>query len=230
MGCHIPRKIFLRLGGLTIKSLINVVPQRFFLHTAPLSTLLSFCSTRTLHFSVLLCCRHLTCCNIQIQELFTCGRPIFFFDKFLSFSSASAILLKVFSVLGLFEDWVWAGKVCFFRKVQIEFQLPHKPRPPCLLTKILWISQNLRNSLFYLDFYCNNFTKSRRPQAANATLLVNLLCNTYISFELQVRKDWKAVIQVETEDLNQMPIVDFAPGEFLTSNEFGFEVGPICFS
>lgn len=46
----------------------------------------------------------------------------------------------------------------------------------------------------------------------------------------QVRKDWKAVIQVETEDLNQMPIVDFAPGEFLTSNEFGFEVGPICFS
>ena len=101
---------------------------------------------------------------------------------------------------------------------------------PCLLIKISWISQNVRNSLFYSDFYCNNLTKSRRPQAANATLLVNLLCNTYISFELQVRKDWKAVIQVETEDLNQMPIVDFAPGEFLTSNEFGFEVGPICFS
>ena len=134
------------------------------------------------------------------------------------------------SVLDLFEDWVWAGKVCFFKKVQIEFQLPHKPRPPCLLTKISWISQNVWNGLFYLDFYCNNFTKSRRPQAANATLLVNLLCNTYILFELQVRKDWKAVIQVETEDLNQMPIVDFAPGEFLTSNEFGFEVGPICFS
>ena len=136
----------------------------------------------------------------------------------------------LFSVLDLFEGWVWAGKVCFFKKVQIEFQLPHKPRPPCLLIKISWISQNVRNSLFYLDFYCNNFTKPRRPQAANATLLVNLLCNTYISFELQVRKDWKAVIQVETEDLNQMPIVDFAPGEFLTSNEFGFEVGPICFS
>ena len=88
----------------------------------------------------------------------------------------------------------------------------------------------MQNSLFYLDFSCNNFTKPRRPQDANATLIVNLLCNTYISFELQVRKDWKAVIQVETEDLNQMPIVDFAPGEFLTSNEFGFEVGPICFS
>ena len=47
---------------------------------------------------------------------------------------------------------------------------------------------------------------------------------------LQVRKDWKAVVHVETEDLSQMPIVDFAPGEFLSSNEFGFEVGPICFS
>lgn len=46
----------------------------------------------------------------------------------------------------------------------------------------------------------------------------------------QVRKDWKAVVHVETEDLSQMPIVDFAPGEFLSSNEFGFEVGPICFS
>ena len=49
-------------------------------------------------------------------------------------------------------------------------------------------------------------------------------------FIVQVRRDWKAVVRVETEDLNQMPIVDFAPGEFLTSNEFGFEVGPICFS
>jgi len=47
---------------------------------------------------------------------------------------------------------------------------------------------------------------------------------------LQVQKERKAVVHVETEDLSQMPIVDFAPGEFLSSNEFGFEVGPICFS
>ncbi|EDO42302.1 predicted protein [Nematostella vectensis] len=46
----------------------------------------------------------------------------------------------------------------------------------------------------------------------------------------QNKQDGKAVFQVETEDLNQMPIVDFSPGEMEESSEFGFEVGPICFS
>lgn len=65
------------------------------------------------------------------------------------------------------------------------------------------------------------------PCSFNATLTIGI---RFSVFTLQAQRDWKAVIRVETEDLNQMPIVDFAPGEFLTSNEFGFEVGPICFS
>ena len=63
---------------------------------------------------------------------------------------------------------------------------------------------------------------------------ITILCSTSSIIDypyiVQVRRDCKAIVRVETEDLNQMPIVDFAPGEFLTSNEFGFEVGPICFS
>lgn len=44
------------------------------------------------------------------------------------------------------------------------------------------------------------------------------------------QQDGKSVFEVVTEDLNQMPIVDFAPGEMKPTDEFGFEVGPICFS
>lgn len=79
------------------------------------------------------------------------------------------------------------------------------------------------------DSTSNMVEKAIRLQGANDGLLSLMKDDPSIKIT-QAQRDWKAVIRVETEDLNQMPIVDFAPGEFLTSNEFGFEVGPICFS
>lgn len=116
MCWQFPRKIFLRLGGLAIKPVISVVPQRLFLHTAPLSTLLSFCSTLTLHY-----CRHLICCNIQIQELFTCGRPIFLFRRLAQFCA------RCF--------WFWASlrtgyeleKFAFLKKCRLNFNVLTNP-------------------------------------------------------------------------------------------------------
>lgn len=79
------------------------------------------------------------------------------------------------------------------------------------------------------DSTSNMVEKAIKLQGANDGLLSLMKDDPSIKIT-QAQRDWKAVIRVETEDLNQMPIVDFAPGEFLTSNEFGFEVGPICFS
>jgi len=79
------------------------------------------------------------------------------------------------------------------------------------------------------DGKSNALEKAIRLQGANDGVLSFMKSDPNVKIT-QVQKERKAVVHVETEDLSQMPIVDFAPGEFLSSNEFGFEVGPICFS
>ena len=104
MCWQIPRKIFLRLGGLAIKSLINDVPQRFLACCSTVNTtFILFYTNSTLPFY----------CVVGTWYVVTYKSKSYLL---LSFSPASAILSKVLSVLGLFEDWVWAGKICFLKK------------------------------------------------------------------------------------------------------------------
>jgi collagen type V/XI/XXIV/XXVII alpha len=46
---------------------------------------------------------------------------------------------------------------------------------------------------------------------------------------LQDRGEDKTVFEIETDKLNQLPIVDFAPRDWTQDAEFGFEAGPLCF-
>lgn len=43
-------------------------------------------------------------------------------------------------------------------------------------------------------------------------------------------KEEKTVFEIETEKLSQLPIVDFAPRDWNSKSEYGFEAGPLCFS
>lgn len=43
------------------------------------------------------------------------------------------------------------------------------------------------------------------------------------------RGEDKTVFEIETDKLNQLPIVDFAPKGWTQDAEFGFEAGPLCF-
>ena len=127
MGCQIPRKIFLRLGGLTIKSLINVVPQRFFLHTAPLSTLLSFCSTRTLHFSVLLCCRTWHVVTYKSKSYLLVADRYFFSTNFCLFRRLAQFCPRCFRFWACLRTGYELEKFAFLEKCRLNFNFLTNP-------------------------------------------------------------------------------------------------------
>lgn len=56
--------------------------------------------------------------------------------------------------------------------------------------------------------------------------------NHFIFFLFQSRKgDGKTIFEISTKKVESLPIIDFIPTDYgQPDQQFGFEVGPVCFS